>query len=147
MGDVTRHFSRHEFRLPQSKAEEFGFSETPYPEEWVASRLRPLCMALEVLRDALGGRAITPISGYRPREYDLRRIAAGRKGVSPDSQHHLGLAADIQVAGVDPARVRATAMRLHSTSAITLGGLGLYPDFVHVDLRQLLQPGARLSLW
>ncbi len=147
MGDVTTHFSRHEFRLPQDKAEEFGFSETPYPEEWVATRLRPLCMALEVLRDGLGGRPITPISGYRPREYDAARIAAGHKGVSPTSLHNHGLAADIQVAGVAPAKVREVALRLHALKQVTWGGVGLYDDFVHLDLRQILNGPGKLRLW
>ena len=44
-------------------------------------------------------------------------------------------------------RVPAIVLRLHTTGRIKVGGIGLYPDFVHVDIRQLLQPGARLALW
>lgn len=145
---VTPHFRLREFGLSAAAAAEYNWSEAPYPAEWVEPRLRPLCKVLERIRDACGGRAVTVISGYRPREYDLRRIAAGRKGVSPNSQHHQGLAADVRVAGLPAPRVYEVALRLHSTSAVTLGGLGVYAgeNFVHVDLRQLLQPG-RLKTW
>lgn len=145
---ITPHFRLREFGLPADKATEYGFAEAPYPAEWVEPRLRPLCLALERLRDACGGRAVAVISGYRPREYDLRRIAAGHRGVSPNSQHHQGLAADVRVAGLAAPQVYQIALRLHSTSQVELGGLGFYAsqDFVHVDLRQLLQPG-RLRTW
>ena len=144
---ITPHFRLSEFRLPADKAKEYGFSETPYPQEWVEARLRPLCKALEEIREVCGGRKVTVISGFRPEAYDLARIAAGRKGVSEHSQHHQGLAADIQVAGVEPGRLRELVLKLHTTGRIKVGGIGLYSDFVHVDIRQLLQPGARLALW
>lgn len=146
---ITPHFRPSEFDLSQDAAAAFGFEAAPYPEEWIEGRLRPLCLALERIRDACGGRVITlkEAGGYRPAAYDAERIRRGHTGVSPNSQHHQGLAADIMVAGLAPAQVRAQALRLHSASAITLGGVGLYPDFVHIDLRQLLQPGARLALW
>jgi len=146
MGDVTQHFGRHEFRLPAAKAAEYGFTETPYPDEWVSARLRPLCLALERLRDALGGRTVTVISGYRPPAYDEARRAAGHEGVSKHSQHGEGRAADIQVAGVAAAQVYETALRLALTSQIQIGGLGKYSDFTHVDVRPL-RKGERLKTW
>ena len=81
----------------------------------------------------------------------LEEIAAGDGGVSPNSQHHQGLAADVRVAGLAAPQVYQIALRLHSTSQVELGGLGFYAsqDFVHVDLRQLRQlrqPG-RLRTW
>lgn len=147
MGDITKNFSRSEFALSAAKAKEYGFEATPYPPEWEGARLRPLCLVLEEIREACGGRKVTVISGFRPEAYDAARIAAGHEGVSPKSQHHQGLAADVQVAGVEPAKLRELVLKLHTTGRIKVGGIGLYPDFVHVDIRQLLQPGARLALW
>lgn len=146
MGDITKNFSRHEFRLTKDKAAEYGFEETAYPEEWVSERLRPLCLVLEVLRDKLGGRAITVISGYRPPGYDAARIAAGREGVSAHSQHGEGRAADIQVEGVSAAQVHQAALRLALSSQIQIGGLGEYSDFVHLDVRPL-RKGERFKRW
>lgn len=149
---ITLNFRLYEFDLSAEKAAEYGHEAALYPEEWINGRLLPLCQALEKIRSAVGYRPITVISGYRPVAYDLARIAAGRKGVSPTSQHHDGLAADIQVAGVEAEKVHAAALRLHTTSQIKIGGLGLYrgQDFVHIDLRQLLQPAGskpHLATW
>ncbi len=147
MGDITKNFSRSEFDLEETSAAEYGCAGAEYPAEWLGARLRPLCLVLEEIRDACGGRPVKIISGYRTEAYDRARIAAGRTGISEHSQHHQGLAADIQVAGVDPGRLRELVLKLHTTGRIHIGGLGLYPWGVHVDIRQLLQPGARLALW
>jgi len=144
---ITPHFRLSEFALPKDKAKEYGFEATPYPQEWVEPRLRPLCKVLEEIREACGGRKVTVISGFRSEAYDAARRAAGHTGVAEHSQHHQGLAADIAVAGVDPEQLRAIVLRLHTTGRIKVGGIGLYPWGVHVDIRQLLQPGARLALW
>ena len=146
---VAPHFRLWEAGLSQEKASEYGFDAAPYPDEWVKPRLVPLLSALEELRDGCGGRVMTLVSCYRPREYDLKRIAAGRTGVSPNSQHHLGLAADVSVRGLKAQKVFDVALRLHLTGRTQLGGLGLYveEDFVHVDVRQLLDPTARFRTW
>lgn len=137
MGDLSANFSRHEFGLSKAAAGAYGFAAAPYPEEWVADRLRPLCAVLETLRARLGGRPVTIIAGggYRPRAYDLARIAAGARGVSPVSQHGEGRAVDIRVAGCSPAEVHAAALALYEVGAIQLGGLGLYDTFCHLDIR------------
>jgi hypothetical protein len=46
---VTRHFAVEEFHCHDG---------TPYPSVWIDERLRPLCSALEALREELGGRAM-----------------------------------------------------------------------------------------
>lgn len=139
---ITPHFRLSEFRLPAGAAAEYGFAETPYPPEWIEARLRPLCLALERIRDALGGRTITVLSGYRPPAYDAARRAAGHAGVAEHSQHGEGRAADIQMQGVTPRQVADTARRLHAASQIRIGGLGVYADFVHIDVRE-----GRLVTW
>jgi hypothetical protein len=67
----------------------------------------------------LGGRPITIVSGHRK---------PGR-GTSRKSFHVRGMAADIAVEGLKPIEVRAAAIRAGA------GGVGLYPGFVHVDVR------------
>lgn len=68
---------------------------------------------------------VTVSSGYRT---EARNKAVGG---STYSQHKYGLAADICVAGVAPAKVAAYAETLLEDS----GGIGVYSDFVHIDVR------------
>lgn len=138
MGDVTEHFSLHEMTLSKGAAAAYGFDETPYPAEWVETRLRPLFKVLEAVRAKLGGKRVIIIEagGYRPAAYDMERIRRGAKGVSPDSQHHEGRAADIRVEGATPEEVHAAILALFDVGAIDIGGLGIYDHFVHVDIRR-----------
>ena len=135
MGDVTTHFSRHEFELSRAAAGAYGFSAAPYPEEWVDDRLRPLCAVLEALRAKLGDRPITIVEagGYRPAPYDAERIRRGARGVSPNSQHHEGRAADIRVAGLTSGEVYRVALQM-AEEGVAVGGVGIYDTFCHVDL-------------
>ena len=135
MGDISPNFSRHEFGLSRAAAGAYGFSAADYPAEWVDDRLRPLCAVLETLRAELGGAAVNVIEagGYRPREYDMERIRRGASGVSPNSQHHDGRAADIRVEGCTPEEVRAAVLALIE-EGVAVGGVGIYDTFCHVDL-------------
>lgn len=53
-------------------------------------------------------------------------------GGSLNSQHTLGRAADIVVHGLPPERLAEIA---ESIPAFRHGGIGIYPDWVHVDTR------------
>lgn len=64
-------------------------------------------------------------SGYRTPAYNHSIPNA-----SPHSQHLYGRAADIRVCGHAPAQVAAYAETLLPHS----GGIGLYPNFVHLDV-------------
>lgn len=77
---------------------------------------------LEALRKAAGNRPVTINSGYRCAKHNA---AVG--GVST-SQHLLGKAADIEVAGLAPAKVAELAEK------VGFGGIGLYDSFCHVDV-------------
>ncbi|MCC5910657.1 MAG: DUF882 domain-containing protein [Clostridiaceae bacterium] len=77
---------------------------------------------LQQLRDKVG----VPVhitSGYRTLEHN-RRV-----GGSPNSQHMLGGAADIQVPSYPPETIATIAEELGFT------GIGTYPTFTHVDVR------------
>lgn len=71
------------------------------------------------------GRAVTITSGYRT-------VAHNKKeGGATYSRHLYGMAADIKVSGVTPKKVAAYVETLLPNS----GGIGVYKNFVHVDVR------------
>ena len=67
------------------------------------------------------GKPIKVVSGFRCTSHNQRC------GGKPGSRHLVGMAADIKVDGMT-----ATEIARDCTDA---GGLGLYPNFVHVDMR------------
>jgi uncharacterized protein YcbK (DUF882 family) len=73
------------------------------------------------------GEEIKIISGYRSPQYneDLRRL--GRHVVA-GSLHLTGLAIDFAMPGVRTGELSKAAIRFQA------GGVGLYPDFVHIDV-------------
>jgi uncharacterized protein YcbK (DUF882 family) len=78
-------------------------------------------------------RILTQLSAIYDRPIQL--VSGHRKpfviGTKPTSQHALGRAADIRIAGVSIEELRSVAIRLGAR------GVGLYPEkgFVHVDVR------------
>lgn len=126
---ITDNFSVSEFACHDG---------TPYPREWIAMRLRPLCTALEVVRARVGRPIIiTPRGGFRTEA--LNKAIGGARF----SQHVEGRAADFTVAGMQARQVHDLVLELYNCRAIQIGGLGLYPSFCHVDVR----PSARLVRW
>lgn len=89
-----------------------------------------LVLTLQKIRDHFG-KAVTINSAYRNPNYN-KKIG----GVS-NSQHTKGTAADIVVKGVAPEEVAKYAEYIMPNA----GGIGLYPSFVHVDVR------AKRSRW
>ena len=90
-----------------------------------------LVVLLQAIREHFG-KAVTITSGYRTAAHNAK------VGGSKSSQHLLGRAADIQVAGVSPDAVAAYAESLMPA----WGGVGRYPvkagrakGWVHVDTR------------
>ncbi len=74
-----------------------------------------------------GKRPLMLISGYRSPQYN-RLLRARGKGVAKRSYHLRGMAADIHIKGLHLERIHHTAM------ALAQGGVGGYPQFVHVDV-------------
>jgi uncharacterized protein YcbK (DUF882 family) len=128
MDDITENFSLHEFACQDG---------TPYPQEWITDRLRVICAGLEVVREAWGG-PLRVISGFRTVEYNeaRRRQSAG---VAKNSQHIYGRAADVAPLFATPSEVdrlhRLTLSLYRDGKLPMLGGLGIYPGWIHFDIR------------
>lgn len=69
---------------------------------------------------------VTINSGYRTPAYNKK------VGGAAQSQHLYGMAADIVVKGVPPKKVAEYAEKLMPTT----GGIGVYPNFTHIDVRK-----------
>ena len=111
-------FSLHEFRCNDG---------TDVPEE-LMDNVQKLAENLQVLRNYLG-RPIVVISGYRSPEYN-KKIGGAKR-----SQHMLAKAADIVVADMTSLEVRDTVIKLIKDGKMHPGGVGIYPTFVHYDIR------------
>ena len=111
MGDLTPHFSKHEFECRDG---------TEHPID-----CRLLSM-LEAIRCKFGPISIT--SGYRSPSYN------SAVGGAPDSYHLKGMAADIQAAKATPKEIYDWANK-----HFPISGLGLYRrsggGWVHIDSR------------
>lgn len=96
-----------------------------------------LVEVLEKIRSHFG-KDIQINSGYRTPSYNghLRtRKKKGKSGVAKNSFHMRGCAADIVIAGVTPKQIYDYVDSFHQ------GGLGLYRNFVHVDVRDTIGHG------
>jgi uncharacterized protein YcbK (DUF882 family) len=94
----------------------------------VLPNILQLAKNLQVLRDAVG-KSISITSGYRSPQHN-KKI-----GGAKDSQHVKGLAADIKVSGMTPKEVALVIEGLIEQGKMKQGGIGIYPSWVHYDVR------------
>ncbi len=110
---------------------------TPYPEEWRRSRALVLGRVFERIRLEVGG-PIRVNSAYRTREYNAR------VGGSRYSQHVEGRALDLAVPRkLIPREFLGIILDVARSPSSLLRGLGVYPSFIHIDIR----PSQRLVRW
>ena len=116
MGDISKHFSRYEFRCKDRCGMDTVDAET--------------LNLLEQIRTHFD-KPITITSAFRCFEHNLA------VGGSFDSQHTKGRAADIQIEDTSPDEVYAFIDALYPNKY----GLGLYTNgkgsFVHIDTRSI----------
>ncbi len=115
---LEENFSLHEFQCKDG---------TGVPEE-LMENVKKLARNLQVLRDHLK-RPITVMSGYRTPAYNKKC------GGAPKSQHLLATAADLIVSGMTSLEVRDAIIQLIKEGKMDSGGVGIYPTFVHYDVR------------
>ena len=123
MGDLSKHFDRHEFACPCCDY----------------FRLDPrLLTSLEELRFIGGEQPIYVLSGYRCAKRN-KEI-----GGAELSYHLFGKAADIRIKGLTLNQMYSWARRV---GAFDQGGIGVYPaeNFIHVDVRGYLSRWARVN--
>lgn len=106
---------------PHFRVREFACKDGSDPV-FLSPRLVELLEQVRIHFDA----PVTVTSGYRTPSHNR-----ATPGASPRSQHLYGRAADIRVRGRTPAQVAAYAETLLPDS----GGIGVYPGFVHLDVR------------
>lgn len=127
---ISEHFSVSEFDCHDG---------TPYPSEWVDSRLKLLADTLEIILAAAGGANLNIMSAYRTPTYN-RSI-----GSMDGSQHIQGRAADIKHPTMSPDSLHKLILSLYQAGKLpSLGGLGKYNTFLHVDVRP---NGGHLAQW
>ncbi len=115
---LEENFSLHEFRCKDG---------TDVPEDLIEN-VKKLAKNLQILRNHIQ-RPITIMSGYRTPDYNKKCGGAKR------SQHLLATAADIIVSGMSSLEVRDIIIKLIKDGEMDSGGVGIYPTFVHYDVR------------
>lgn len=115
---LTTNFSLYEFACRDG---------TPVPEKYI-DNVKELAINLQVLRDFLG-EPIHINSSYRHPAYN-KKI-----GGAPNSQHLTASASDITTKSKTPKQLAAVIEKLIAEKKMKQGGLGIYPGFVHYDIR------------
>ena len=116
---LTKNFSREEFDCKDG---------TIVPEKYMAN-CQELANNLQVLRDELDVPVEITGSGYRSSSHNKK--VKGAKY----SQHLTCSGADINAEGFTPKELAAEIEKLIKAKKMKQGGLGIYPGFVHYDIR------------
>lgn len=107
---------------------EFNCNDGTIVPNELYSNMVELAKNLQVLRDELG-KPVRINSAYRTPKHN-KKVGGASK-----SQHLLCKAADIVVAGVTPTEVAETIERLVKEKKMIQGGIGIYNNFTHYDIR------------
>ncbi len=116
---LTKNFATYEFSCKDG---------TPVPVKYMGN-VRQLALNLQVLRDFLG-ESISINSAYRHQKYNEKI------GGKPESMHLTASAADITVKSKTPKQLKVIIEKLIKEEKLWFGGIGLYPGFIHVDIRK-----------
>ena len=114
MGDISEHFNRSEFACKGTNC---------------CGGSHPVDQGLVDSLEHLRGIALRPIivtSGFRCRRHNIEI------GGEEDSYHTLAMAADIKCPGLTPEELAEMA---EDVAVFRHGGIGIYPSWVHLDVR------------
>ena len=115
---LTKNFSLAEFACKDG---------TPVPGEYVCN-VKELADQIQALREYLGG-PLTVMSSYRTPAHNKK------VGGAKNSQHLTASAADLKSPNHTPKQIKAAIEKLIAAGKMKQGGVGLYPTFVHYDIR------------
>lgn len=118
-GNVTEHFKWAEFDCKDG---------TAVPEVFL-DNVKTVAKQLEVIREAIGNKAIYINSAYRTPSHNEK------VGGVKDSFHLRAKAVDIRVKGLTTDQLYNVIKGLMDDGTILCGGLGKYKTFVHYDIR------------
>jgi uncharacterized protein YcbK (DUF882 family) len=113
---LTPHFSRSELRCHDG---------TDVPDEYLVNALQ-ICRRAEILRAEVGPLFVT--SGYRTPVWN--RKVGGAKG----SLHLKASALDLTSRLVSAKKLHAIYLKLIKAGKVEDGGLGLYRNWIHIDI-------------
>jgi len=115
---LTKNFSKSEFESKDGSV---------MPEK-VLANIKKVAYYLQIIRDHLNA-SIKINSAYRSPKHNAKI------GGAKNSQHILGNAADIVVAGYTPEEVFNVIETLVASGDLPEGGLHAYSNFTHFDIR------------
>ena len=101
---------------------------TKVPEIYMKN-CKEVAQNLQVLRNELGVPVTITGSGYRTPDHNKK------VGGAKNSQHLTCSAADINAKGYTPKQLAAKIESLIKVGKMKQGGIGIYPGFVHYDIR------------
>jgi uncharacterized protein YcbK (DUF882 family) len=116
---LTKNFSRQEFDCKDG---------TIVPEKFLMN-VKEVAENLQALRDYLEVPVSVTGSGYRTVKHNAK--VKGAK----NSQHLTASAADINAQGYEPKQLAEVIELLILQGKMKQGGIGVYPNFVHYDIR------------
>ena len=119
MEQLTRNFHRKEFDCKDG---------TKVPDEFLQN-VQEVANNLQILRDYLKVPVRVTGSGYRTKSHNKK------VGGAKFSQHLTASGADINADGYTPKELAKEIEKLITKGKMKEGGIGIYTNFVHYDIR------------
>lgn len=116
---LTENFTREEFDCKDG---------TKVPEQYM-SNVQEVANNLQVLRDHINEPIMVTGSGYRTPTHNKK------VGGAKLSQHLTASGADINARNYSPKQLAQVIENLIDQGIMKQGGIGVYPGFVHYDIR------------
>jgi uncharacterized protein YcbK (DUF882 family) len=116
---LSKNFNREEFDCKDG---------TPVPKSFYGN-VQEVADNLQILRDYIKEPLYVSGSGYRTEKHNKK------VGGAKFSQHLTASGADITAKNLTPKELAAIIEKLIAEGKMTQGGIGVYPGFIHYDIR------------